>query len=858
MVEADKEPIPFPTISIEKELRKSYLDYAMSVIIGRALPDVRDGLKPVHRRVLFAMRELNNYYNRPFLKSARIVGDVIGKYHPHGDSAVYETLVRMAQGFSLRYPLVDGQGNFGSVDGDPPAAMRYTEARMTKIDQELITDLDKETVDFVPNYDNSLQEPLVFPARIPNLLINGSAGIAVGMATNIPPHNLREIIDGLIAMIADPNITVSALMEIIQGPDFPTGAFICGRAGIREAYETGRGSLLLRSKSHIEKQKNGRESIIIDEIPYQQNKATLIERMVLLIKDKKIESIAEIRDESDRQGMRVVIELKKDENAEVVLNQLYKMTPLQRSYGVILLSIVNNRPEILNLRQILDHFIFHRKTIIYRRTAYDLRRAEEKAHILEGLKIAITNLDEVVELIKASATPLEAKNGLMARFGLSVIQAQAILEMRLHRLTGLEREKIIVEHQALMKEIVWLRQVLADETLVMKIIRGEFEEIRETYGDDRRTEIIDAPDEILPEDMIPREEMVVTITRAGYIKRNPADLYRAQRRGGKGVRGAGTTDEDFVSWMLVASTHSTLLFFTNKGRVFWRKVYEIPQAGRTARGKAVVNLLDLGSEEKLAAILPVPSFEEPSGAGCYIMMVTKKGVVKKTALSEFSRPIRRGKIALTVHDDDEILAAALTSGDNEVLLLSRRGMAIRFHEGDVRPMGRTAGGVRGIKLAAARVDFAESSDHRDAAQDLVEGRETADDEVVGVTVLSGDAAGSILVVTENGYGKRSNVKDYRLIRRGGKGVIAIKASVRNGEVVGMLQVVDEDQLMMITNRGKIIRTPMCDLRVIGRSTQGVRLFKLEEGERVVALDRLAESDVTSEDDDDLTEKTFCA
>jgi DNA gyrase subunit A len=842
MVEATENPAPFPTISIEKELRKSYLDYAMSVIIGRALPDVRDGLKPVHRRVLFAMRELNNYYNRPFLKSARIVGDVIGKYHPHGDSAVYDTLVRMAQNFSMRYPLVNGQGNFGSVDGDPPAAMRYTEARMTRIDQELISDLDKETVDFIANYDNSLSEPLVFPARIPNLLINGAAGIAVGMATNIPPHNLREVIDGLIAMIEDPNITVSGLMEVITGPDFPTGAFICGRAGIREAYETGRGSLLLRSKSHVEKQKNGRESIIIDEIPYQQNKATLIERIAMLVKEKKIDSISEVRDESDRQGMRIVLELKKDENAEVVLNQLYKMTPLQRSYGIILLSIVNNRPEILNLRQILEHFILHRKTVVYRRTAYDLRKAEEKAHILEGLKIAITNLDEVVELIKASANPQEARDGLMARFGLSALQAQAILEMRLHRLTGLEREKIIEEYDALIKEISWLRSVLADETLVLKIIREEFEAIREQYGDDRRTEIIETPDEILPEDMIAREEMVVTVTHAGYIKRNPVDLYRAQRRGGKGIRGAGTTAEDFVSWMHVASTHDTLLFFTNKGRVFWRKVYELPQAGRLARGKAVVNLLDLGPEEKLAAILPVQSFEVPEGSECYVLMVTKKGVVKKTVLSEFSRPIRRGKIALTIREDDEILAAALTYGNNEILLLSREGMAVRFHESDIRPMGRSASGVRGINLPGADASADFSAEPEEAPPVTV-------NEVVGVTVLSGDPQSSILVVTENGFGKRTMVDAYRLIRRGGKGVIAIKASVRNGAVVGMLQVVDDDQVMMITNRGKIIRTPMCDLRVIGRSTQGVRLFKLEENEQVVALDRLAEA-VNGEDEDE--------
>ncbi len=688
---------------------------------------------------------------------------------------------------------------------------------MTKIDQELIADLEKETVEFIPTYDNSMTEPLVFPTRIPNLLINGSAGIAVGMATNIPPHNLSEVIDGLIALIEDPNITVSRLMEIITGPDFPTGGFLCGRAGIREAYETGRGSLCIRSRTHTEKVGSGREAIIITEIPYQQNKASLIERIALLMKEKKIETIAEVRDESDRHGMRVVLELKKDSIAEVVLNQLYKQTPLQKSFGVIMLSIVNNRPEILNLRQILEHFLLHRKAVIYRRTAFDLKKAEEKAHILEGLKIAITNLDEVVELIKASANPQEARDGLMNRFGLSILQAQAILEMRLHRLTGLEREKIIAEYEALLKEIAWYKEVLADEGLVMKIIRDEFAAIREQYGDDRRTEIIEAPDEILPEDMIIPEEMVVTVTHAGYIKRNPADLYRAQRRGGKGIKGAGTTEEDFVNRMYLASTHDTFLFFTTRGRVFWRKVYEIPLAGRVARGKAIVNLLDLGDQEKVAAVLPVKSFEIPVGEESHILMVTKKGIVKKTILSEFKRPIRRGKIALTIREDDEILGAALTSGSNEILLVSRKGMAVRFNEADVRSMGRTASGVRGITLAAG-------------------------DELVGLEVLSGDPGATILAVTENGFGKRTPVDEYRLIRRGGKGVMAIKASERNGLVVGVLQVGEEDQIMLITNRGQIIRMTMRDLRVIGRNTQGVRLFNLDQEEKVVALGRLAESD----------------
>ncbi len=829
MVEQIEQELPTNTITIEKELQRSYLDYAMSVIVGRALPDVRDGLKPVHRRALFAMRELSNFYNRPYLKSARIVGDVIGKYHPHGDTAVYDTIVRMAQNFSMRYPLVDGQGNFGSVDGDAPAAMRYTEARMTKLDQEIIADLEKDTVDFTPNYDNSLTEPLVFPTKIPNLLINGSSGIAVGMATNIPPHNLVEVMDGLIAMIDDPNVTVNQLMELITGPDFPTGAYICGRSGIREAYETGRGSLLIRSKTHIEKnEKTNKDSIIITEIPYQQNKAALIEKIAMLIKEKRIESIADVRDESDRQGMRIVLELKRDEIADVVINQLYKLTPLQKSFGIILLSIVNNKPEVLNIKQILEYFLLHRKTIVYRRTAFDLKKAEEKAHILEGLKIAISNLDEVVALIRGSATAAEAKTGLMSRFGLSEIQAQSILDMRLHRLTGLERDKIISDYEALLKEIEWYKKVLSDESLVMKIIRDEFEQIKQDYGDSRRTEIIEAPDEILPEDMIIQEEMVVTVTHEGYIKRNPVDLYRSQRRGGKGIKGMTTTEEDFVSNMYLASTHDTFLFFTNHGKVFWRKVYEIPQASRIARGKAIVNLLDLTADEKVAAILKVSTFDIPEGEECYIMTVTKKGIVKKTDIREFSRPIRRGKIALNIREDDEILAAMLTYGTNEVLLISREGMAVRFNETNVRGMGRTATGVKGITLASG-------------------------DEVVSVVVIDSDSP--ILVVTENGYGKRTPVDEYRLIKRGGKGVIAIKTSARNGKVVGALQVLDDDEVMMITNGGKIIRMKMEDVRVIGRNTQGVRLFNLEAGEKVVGIDRLAESEQLTDDDDPETAET---
>ncbi len=812
-----------PIISIESELKKSYLDYAMSVIVGRALPDVRDGLKPVHRRVLFAMRELNNYYNRPHLKSARIVGDVIGKYHPHGDTAVYDTIVRMAQTFSLRYPLVDGQGNFGSIDGDSPAAMRYTEARMTKLDQEVIADLDKQTVDFIPNYDNSLTEPVVFPTKIPNLLINGSSGIAVGMATNIPPHNLTEVMDALIALIDDPNITVHQLMETITGPDFPTAAYICGRAGIRQAYETGRGSVVIRSRTHIEKLEKGkREAIIITEIPFQQNKALLVEKIALLIKDKKIGSISEIRDESDRQGMRIVLELKKDEIAEIVLNQLYIQTPLQKSFGIILLSIVNNKPEVLNIKQILEYFLLHRRTVVYRRTAYDLKKAEDRAHLLEGLKIAITNMDEVVALIKESPNPAEAKSGLIARFRLSEIQAQAILEMRLQRLTGLEREKIISEFEDLQKKIAWLRQVLSDEALVYKIIREEFEEIREQYGDARRTEIIEQPDEILPEDLITQEEMVVTVTHTGYIKRNPASLYRAQRRGGKGVKGITTIEEDFVSNLYLASTHDMFLFFTNYGKVFWRKVYEIPQAGRTARGKAIINLLNLSEGEQVAAVLPVESFDAD---GRHIFMVTKLGRVKKTSLDEFRRPLRKGKIALRINEDDEIISAVLTSGDDEILLVSENGMSIRFHESDVRAMGRTAAGVKGISLGAH-------------------------DRVVGVVVLATES--SILAVTENGYGKRSSVEEYRLQRRGGKGIIAIKGSERNGKIIGAMQVVDDDEIMLIANSGKIIRINMQNVRVIGRNTQGVRLIRLAPGEKVVGMDMVAPEENQPEDDTDDT------
>jgi DNA gyrase subunit A len=803
---------PLPTVSIEKELQKSYLEYAMSVIIGRALPDVRDGLKPVHRRALFAMRELGVHFNRPYVKSARIVGDVIGKYHPHGDTAAYDTIVRMAQNFSMRYPLVDGQGNFGSLDGDSPAAMRYTEARMTRIDREIVSDLEKETVDWIPNYDNSLVEPTVMPSKIPNLLINGSAGIAVGMATNIPPHNLSEVLDGLIAIIEDPNITVHQLMTIITGPDFPTGGQICGRAGIREAYETGRGVVIMRALTHVEKIKEGkREAIVITEIPYQVNKANLVEKIAELVKDKKINAISEVRDESDRHGLRVVVELKKDELTDIVLNQLYTMTQMQKSFGIILLAIVNNRPEILNLKQILEHFILHRKIVVYRRTGFELRKAEERAHILEGLKIALDNLDEVVALIRAAKNPAEAKAELIARFTLSEIQAQTILDMRLQRLTGLEREKIVNDYQEVLLEITKLKEILGSETLVMQIIKDEFAELKEQYGDARRTEIIDAMDEILPEDLIAPEDMAVTITHSGYIKRNPVSLYRSQNRGGKGITAVKNIEEDFVSDLYVASTLDTFLFFTNHGKVFWRKVYELPLAGRTARGKAVVNLLNLAEEEKLAAILPVSSLGEDT-VNKTILMVTKFGRIKKTSMEEFSRPLSRGKRALTINEGDEIIAAHVLHGDDTILLVTRDGMCIHFHEDDIRAMGRTAAGVRGISLGK-------------------------NDVVVSAIVIRSN--NSVIIVTENGFGKRSPIEEYRLQKRGGKGVRGIKKSERNGVVIAAKQVDDEEEVILIADSGKMIRMDLSSIRIIGRSTQGVRLINLEEDERVVSMDSVA-------------------
>ncbi len=814
------------TISIEKEMQKSYLEYAMSVIIGRALPDVRDGLKPVHRRALYAMRELGIQYNRPYVKSARIVGDVIGKFHPHGDTAAYDTIVRMAQDFSMRYPLVDGQGNFGSLDGDSPAAMRYTEARMTKIDREIVDDLDKETVDWVPNYDNSLLEPSVMPSKIPNLLINGSSGIAVGMATNIPPHNLREVLNALVALIDEPNLTVHEIISIISGPDFPTGGQVCGRSGIREAYETGKGVIVIRALTHIEKIKEGkREAIVITEIPYQVNKASLVEKIAELVKDKKISAISEVRDESDRHGLRIVVELKKDELSEVVINQLNIMTQMQKSFGIILLAIVNNRPEILNIKQTLEYFILHRKSIVYRRTIFELKKAEEKSHILQGLNIAVSNIDNVISLIKSSKNPIEAKQQLINTYNLTEIQAQTILDMRLQRLTGLERDKILNDYKEILVEIDRLKKILNDETLIMKIIKDEFTEIAEQYGDERRTEIIDATDEILPEDLIAPEDMAVTITHSGYIKRNPVSLYRSQNRGGKGVTAVKNIEEDFVSNLFVASTLDTFLFFTNHGKVFWRKVYQLPLAGRIARGKAIVNLLNLAEEEKLAAILPINSFDDEKNNKT-ILMVTKFGRIKKTSLNEFQKPLKKGKKALTINEGDEIIAAHVLNGSDTILLITQKGMCIHFKETDLRVMGRTAAGVKGITLKN-------------------------DDVVVSAIVIN--SQNSILIITENGYGKRSPIDEYRLQKRGGKGIIGIKQSNRNGNIIAAKQVDDEEQVILIADSGKMIRMNLGSVRIIGRSTQGVTLINLDEKEKVVGMDSVAKERNDQMEDDLLTE-----
>ena len=813
-------------INIEDEIQKSYLEYALSVIIGRALPDVRDGLKPVHRRILFAMSEGGNDWNRPYRKSARIVGDVIGKYHPHGDTAVYDAMVRMAQDFSLRYPLVDGQGNFGSIDGDSPAAMRYTEVRLTRLAHELLQDLDKDTVDFVGNYDGSLKEPLVMPTRIPNLLINGGSGIAVGMATNIPPHSLDEVCDGLLATLKNPDISLEELMAIIPGPDFPTGGFIYGAEGIAEAYRTGRGLIRIRAKVNVE-HKGGRDSLIIRELPYQVNKARLIERIAELVKDKKMEGISDIRDESDREGLRVAIMLKKDELPQPILNQLYIHTNMQVTFGINLVAIVHNRPELLSLKDLLHHFLEHRREVILRRTRYELKQAEARAHILEGFLIALDWLDAVIAMIRAAANPPEAKQQLMAglfilaaqpgatleetrsRYALSEIQAQAILEMRLQRLTGLERQKIINEAAEVRATIQRLLQILAEEAQVKALIAQELTELKERYGDGRRTEIVPQAQEFTAEDLIADEEMVVTISLRSYIKRTPLTIYRSQRRGGKGRMGMITRENDFVSQLYIASTHSFFLVFTNKGRVFWLKVHEIPIGSPTAQGKAIVNLLPFGEGEKLATILPVREFTP----GPSLVMATQRGIVKKTDLMNFQRPRSGGIIALSLDAEDELVSAALSEPDQSIVIGTRFGKIIRFPSAEVRDMGRTARGVKGMEVAP-------------------------EDRVVGMEVLR--PGGTILTVTERGFGKRTDPKKYPEHHRKGQGVKGLDITKRNGPIMAILQVNEDDEIMLVTDGGKILRMIAKGISLIGRVTQGVKLMDLEAEERVVSLAKVAE------------------
>jgi DNA gyrase subunit A len=803
------ENVMLNTVNIEDEMKKSYLEYSMSVIVGRALPDIRDGLKPVHRRVLFAMYEMRNTFNRPYKKSARVVGDVIGKYHPHGDSAVYDTIVRLAQDFSMRYPLVDGQGNFGSVDGDPPAAMRYTEVRMTRLAQNFLNDIDKETVDFAATYDGSMLEPLILPTSIPNLLVNGSSGIAVGMATNVPPHNLSEICDAITRLIDHPESGLDDLTRIIPGPDFPTAGFILATKGIREAYETGRGVIKIRARAFIEKAGQNRERIIISELPYQVNKAKLLERIAELVKERKVEGITDIRDESDRDGMRVAIEVRRDANPHVILNRLYKFTQMEISFGIILLAIVKGRPQILNLKEILEKFIEHRREIIVRRTIFDLRKAEERAHILEGLRKALDFLDEVIEVIRSSADPKEAKSRLMNDFALTEIQAQAILDMRLQRLTGLEREKIASEYQDLIKSITRYKAILESPGMVLQIIKDEMKEIRDRHGDERRTEILYESGDIDVEDLIAEEDMVVTISHEGYIKRNPISLYRAQRRGGKGLTGVRPKEEDFVELFFVGSSHDYLLFFTNKGRVYWKKVHEVPEGSRISRGKAIINLLDLQKGEKVATTLAIRDFS----GGKYVVMATREGLVKKTEVTAYANPRTGGIVAIKIKEEDELIGVRVSTGSQDIFVTTRQGKSIRFSETEIREMGRVAAGNIGIRMEPG-------------------------DEVVGMEVL--DEGATILTVTENGYGKRTRTEEYRIQGRGGKGILTIKTSERNGPVVYAYQVTDQDQLMIITEQGKIIRLRAAEISVIGRNTQGVKLIDLGEGEKVVAVAKVIE------------------
>jgi len=848
MVDFALEVLP---ISIEEEMKQSYMEYAMSVIVGRALPDVRDGLKPVHRRVLYAMSVLGNDWNKPYKKSARVVGDVIGKYHPHGDSAVYDTIVRMAQPFSMRYMLVDGQGNFGSVDGDSAAAMRYTEVRMAKIAHELMADLEKETVDFVPNYDESEHEPAVFPTRLPNLLINGSAGIAVGLATNIPPHNLAEIVNACIALVDNPDLDIAGLMEYVPGPDFPTAAFINGASGIQEAYYTGRGRIYLRARSEIEiDEAKDKQTIIITELPYQVNKANLLEKIAELVKEKKVEGITELRDESDKDGMRMVIELRRGEVGEVVLNNLYRYTQLENVFGINMVALVDGQPKLLNLKQMLAAFIRHRREVVTRRTIFDLRKARERGHILEGLAVSLANIDEVIALIKASASPAEAKAGLMgkvwqlgavsgmleradtdmsrpeglpAEFGmveggyrLSETQAQAILELRLHRLTGLEQDKITAEFKDILERIAYLLDILSNPSRLMQVIRDELVQILDEYSDERRSEILQSRINLSLEDMITEENVVVTLSHAGYVKSQSLTIYQAQKRGGKGKSAANVKDEDFIDKLFIANTHDTILCFSSRGKLYWKKVYELPQAGRTARGKPIVNLLPLEEGERINAVLPVREYEE----GKFVFMATSTGIVKKTPLKDFSRPRANGIIALDLLGDDCLVGVDITNGDNDVMLLTSAGKAIRFNENDVRSMGRTARGVKGVKLGAGQ-------------------------QVISLINVTG---GDVLTVTEQGYGKRTAIEDYPTHGRGGQGVISIQTNERNGAVVGAVQVSSDNEIMLISDNGTLVRTRVAEISCLGRNTQGVRLIKLSKGENLIGVEKIV--DVETDDDSD--------
>lgn len=877
MSDLAKDIIP---VNIEEEMKSSYLDYAMSVIVGRALPDVRDGLKPVHRRVLFAMAVGGNDYNKPYRKSARIVGDVIGKYHPHGDYAVYGTLVRMAQPFSLRYPLVDGQGNFGSIDGDSPAAMRYTEARMTQIAHELLADLDKETVDYQPNYDGSEMIPEVLPTKVPALLVNGSSGIAVGMATNIPPHNLGEVVDGCLAYIDNEQITIDELMSYIPGPDFPTAAIINGKRDIEEAYKTGRGKIYIRAKADIETDDKGRESIIVHEIPYQVNKARLIEKIAELVKEKKIEGISGLRDESDKDGMRIVIEVKRDAVGEIVLNNLYALTQLQVTFGINIVALDHGQPKLLNLKELIEAFVLHRREVVTRRTVYELRKARERAHILEGLAIALANIDPIIELIRNAPTPAAAKEGLLSQpwqlgnveamlaatgvdaarpedldenlgirggvYHLSEAQAQAILDLRLQKLTGLEHEKILDEYKSLLDVIAELLHILHSPARLMEVIREELEKIKAQYNDPRRTEITASSGDINLEDLINPEDVVVTLSHEGYVKYQPLSDYEAQRRGGKGKSATKMKDEDFIEKLLVANTHDTILCFSSRGRLYWLKVYQLPQASRGARGRPIVNLLPLEENERITAILPVKEYAEDK----FIVMATAGGLVKKTALTEFSRPRANGIIAVNLRDDDELIGVDITEGNNEIMLFSAQGRVVRFDENAVRAMGRTAAGVRGIKLALTNDISDEENDNEESGNDETDqSLDLSIDKVVSLVIPKTN--GAILTATQNGYGKRTDLAEYPTKSRNTKGVISIKVSERNGKVVAAAQVEENDQIMLITDAGTLVRTRVAEISLVGRNTQGVRLIRTSDTEQVVSIERVCDDD---EENDTVTEE----